>query len=258
MAIGESSNLAQLALSYTYNFDDKIYQDAVCILSVVAQAAIDNAKRKFDIDIPNEIARIKSMLNINQNGLPSFWMITKKDKRKARTNEIRYKRIKENKEKIQKKINVNLKCPMNYLYDLKLNKYRSSQETIPFEKFFINHELKNDFKKARKIEELIEKYSFKLNAVKMSDESLYESDDDLLLRADFDKLVQDIRTIGISRNYIGFMSYLIKRAFKFGGVKRTVSTLQSQTDKNKSTLLKVLYECNKSLFLRCFLNELKK
>ena len=48
------------------------------------QAAIDNAKRKFDIDIPNEIARIKSMLNINQNGLPSFWMINKKGNKKLK------------------------------------------------------------------------------------------------------------------------------------------------------------------------------
>ena len=39
LAIGESSNLAQLALSYSYNFDDKKYIDYVCILSVIAQVA---------------------------------------------------------------------------------------------------------------------------------------------------------------------------------------------------------------------------
>lgn len=36
LAIGESSNAAQLALTYSYNFEDKKYTDAVCILSVVA------------------------------------------------------------------------------------------------------------------------------------------------------------------------------------------------------------------------------
>lgn len=36
MAIGQSSNLAQLALTYTYNFEDKKYFDYVCILSVLA------------------------------------------------------------------------------------------------------------------------------------------------------------------------------------------------------------------------------
>jgi len=35
-AIGESSNLAQIALTYTYNFSDKKYSDYVCILSVLA------------------------------------------------------------------------------------------------------------------------------------------------------------------------------------------------------------------------------
>ena len=34
--IGESSNLAQLDLTYSYNFTDKKYQDYVCILSVLA------------------------------------------------------------------------------------------------------------------------------------------------------------------------------------------------------------------------------
>ena len=78
MAIGESSNLAQLALTYTYNFNEQKYQDYVSILSVIAQLAIDSAKRSFDIDIPKEIARIKKDMEIEQNGLPYFWQITKK------------------------------------------------------------------------------------------------------------------------------------------------------------------------------------
>lgn len=36
LTIGESSNLAQICLSYSYNFTDKKYQDYVCILSVLA------------------------------------------------------------------------------------------------------------------------------------------------------------------------------------------------------------------------------
>ena len=36
LTIGESSNLAQICLSYSYNFKDKKYQDYVCILSVLA------------------------------------------------------------------------------------------------------------------------------------------------------------------------------------------------------------------------------
>ena len=53
--IGESSNLAQVAQTYACNFADTKYDDYVCILSVLAQVAIDSAKRQFDIDIMEEI-----------------------------------------------------------------------------------------------------------------------------------------------------------------------------------------------------------
>ncbi len=36
MAIGESSNLAQLCLSYSYTYPDQKYLDYTCILSVLA------------------------------------------------------------------------------------------------------------------------------------------------------------------------------------------------------------------------------
>jgi hypothetical protein len=39
LAIGSSSNLAQICLTYMYNFDDQIYEDYLCILSVLAQVA---------------------------------------------------------------------------------------------------------------------------------------------------------------------------------------------------------------------------
>lgn len=36
LAIGESSNLAQICLTYTYNYNDEKYNDYVCILAVMA------------------------------------------------------------------------------------------------------------------------------------------------------------------------------------------------------------------------------
>ncbi len=96
LAIGESSNLAQVCLTYTYNFEDSKYDDYVCILSVLAQVAIDNAKRRFDIDLTKEIASIKSDMNIKNNGYPAFWSIIRKDFNK-------------------KRINKKLICPMNYI-----------------------------------------------------------------------------------------------------------------------------------------------
>ena len=77
--IGESSNLAQIAQTYDCTFDDEKYKDYVCILSVLAQIAIDNAKRRFDIDVGAEIQRIKRDMDITTNKYPIFWRLIKKD-----------------------------------------------------------------------------------------------------------------------------------------------------------------------------------
>ena len=251
LAIGESSNLAQLALTYTYNFDNPKYQDISCILSVVAQLAIDSAKRKFDVDIPAEIKYLKSQLDIEQNGLPYFWQITKKDKRKARTNEQRRKMIKDNKEKIEKKINPKLVCPMNYMYSLDLSKYKSDIKTIPIEQFLVPTFAPTNRKKNAKIEKLIEKYAFTITEAEIQDTDWYDGTN-ILLMDNFEELVKDIRQTGISGNYIGLMQWLINRAFR---ISEQTKNSKSKTNVNKPILMKVLYEVNPDAFLSCFTKE---
>ena len=51
----------------------------MCILSVLAQVSIDSAKRRYDIDISDEIKRIKKDMNIKENGYPVFWTHIRKD-----------------------------------------------------------------------------------------------------------------------------------------------------------------------------------
>ena len=251
LAIGESSNLAQLCLTYTYNYDDIKYQNYVCILSVVAQIAIDNAKRKYDIDLNKEIARIKDDMNISENQLPKFWMITKKDKRKARTDEARKQRDKKNREKIRNNINDDLVCPMNYLYKLGLGMSRDSSSTISMDKFWIKHEMDVHHRHSEKVEKMIQKYSLDLYNYNVSDDC--DNEEYFLLRSDFDNLVDDIRQTYISKNYQGLMSWLINRAFGIGsGVKGKRNTMDSRLYKNRSLLLKVLYTVNKKAFLACF------
>ena len=253
LAIGESSNLAQLCLTYSYNYGDKKYIDYVCILSVLAQVAIDNAKRKFDIDLTNEIKYIKDNMDIQRNGLPYFWEITKKDKRKARTDEIRKLRNKQNKEKIRERINPSLVCPMNYLYRLKPKKFRNEHETIPIKDFFINYISKKNIRKSKRVEDLIEKYSIDLHNFYMNNctlETEYDFEDELLTTLKFEELIKDIRSVYISNNYSGLMSWLINRAFKITNqVKGNIDTV---LDKNRVVLLKTLYAVNKDAFLSCF------
>lgn len=127
-AIGISSNVAQLAQTYTYNFNEQKYKGYVCILSVLAQIAIDSAKRAFDIDINLEIDRISKDMNISNIGYPSFWKPIQ-DK----------KRIKQKRKLFPiTSINKSLVCPMNYLLGLNFNTNRSSLSTLPMNYFLIN------------------------------------------------------------------------------------------------------------------------
>lgn len=236
LAIGEASNLAQLALTYQYNFEDNKYNDYVCILSVLAQVAIDNAKRKYDIDLNKEIKRIKKDMNIKENGYPMFWSY-----------------IKEN---FSGKINEELNCPMNYLCELEFEDSRSNEETLPMEYFFKKFDLKENRRKSKKVENLIEKYSlFQFNTLQIYEKNK-ENDDYLLLINDFDKMINDIKNIYISNDYIGLFSWLINRAFKIGsGVKRNKGVINSNTEFNKSVLLKTLYIINKNNLLEVFSNN---
>lgn len=231
-AIGESSNLAQIALTYTYNFSDKKYNDYVCILSVLAQAAIDNAKRKFDVDITSEIKRIKTDMNVKQNGYPAFWAIIRKDFDK-------------------KKINYSLDCPMNRLCAKKLKKYRSSDGTIPMEEFFHSYALEENRRKCKKVEDLIIKYKLDLlNSGK-------EKEDYLILREDFDKLMNDINQLYLSKSYLGLSSWLIDRAFCItpyakACANRKNKPTDSKTRSNKALLLKVLFRISPNSVLSVF------
>lgn len=229
--IGESSNLAQIAQTYTYNFNDKKFDDYVCILSVLAQVAIDNAKRRFDIDLPVEIKRIKDDMEITKNKYPKFWKVIKRGFK-------------------QKNINPDLKCPMNYLCDLELDKFRSPSSTLPMSNFFIKHELDIHRRTSKKVEELISNFSLNLLDVQKNDSV---TDDDLLLiRSDFDLLVNEIQSLNISSNYLGLMSWLLDRAFLITPNVSRNKMLNTKLHKNRSILISVLYTVNQKTFLNCF------
>lgn len=239
-AIGESSNLAQICLTYTYNFPDQKYKDYVCILSVLAQCAIDNAKRTFDIDLVEEIKRIKEDMEINIHKYPVFWGLIRPKFNRS-------------------KINTDLTCPMNYIHGIKVNSFRSHSSTLPMSEFFIPHEMTEHRRKSKKVEDLIQKYSFnlydtyqsKLNDNTSGDET--NIDKSLILRADFDQLIEDIRQTTISSNYVGMMSWLLDRAFCITlGAKKNQKNSTSTLSNNKSLLIKTLYTVNPKVFLSCF------
>ena len=225
LAIGESSNLAQLALTYTYNYDDQKYKDYVCILSVLAQVSIDSAKRRYDIDIANEIRRIKRDMNIQEYGYPKFWLNIRSGFNKD-------------------KINYDLSCPMNELSNVRFKGASVRKGVLPISHFLNKYEIKGSRRGSRKVEKIIEKYSLELLASQFSDEDEY-----LLLRSDFDEMIEDIKRVHISKQYLSLMSWLVQRAFL---LTPQAYNSHSQTHRNKSILLKTLYEVNPSCLLQVF------
>lgn len=236
LAIGESSNLAQLALTYTYNFEDEKFDDYVCILSTIAQIAIDNAKRSYDIDIANEIKRIKSNMDIKINGYPKFWK------------DIRY----DFKKKNHHKVNYELECPMNYLSEIKHIKYTPEESTLPLNHFFQRFELEQTRRKSKRVERMIEDFS--LDVYKTQSGC---NEDYILLRNDFEELIERIRQTYISREYKGLMSWLIDRAFN---ITPKVQSQEAMTNlrHNRTILFKTLYEINPRNFLEIFAKNVQK
>ena len=225
LAIGESSNLAQLALTYTYNFPDKKYIDYVCILSVLAQVSIDSAKRRYDIDISDEIKRIKKDMDVDVNGYPLFWKHIRRDFNRD-------------------KINEELVCPMNVLSHIKFKNAPIKKGVLPVGYFLQEYELKESRRTSRRVEKIIEKYSLELLNSQLNNDDEY-----FLLRNDFEDMIKDIRKIYMSKEYLGLMSWLIIRAFRL-----TPQSYQSfaKTYKNKAILLKTLYNVNPQCFLQVF------
>ena len=255
MSIGTSSNLAQIALSYSYSFSNQKYKDYVCILSVLAQCAIDNAKRTFDINLNEEIDRIQRDMDINVNGYPIFWKAIKKknDKRNGvKLSELTDRQI----QRRNSMYNPEIICPMNSLYNMNINPRIASNSSIyPIDKFLNSYDLDISKTKSKKVEELIIKYSLRIfNYNKDNEIDDTENEEKyLLLNSDFDQLIKDIREITFGKKYLGLMSYLINRAFvSTSGIKHSGRPIKTNLNKNRPLLLKTLYELNSKQFLKCF------
>ena len=80
-------------------------------------------------------------------------------------------------------------------------------------------------------------------------------EDYLLLKSNFDDLISDISKIHISSSYEALFYWLLNRAFVLGSgakSKKTSGQMVSKTEKNKSLLIKTLYNINKKALLNCF------
>lgn len=234
--IGESTNVAQACLSYWYTTNDDKYAAFADQLAVLCQCSIDGTKRAYHVSVSNEVKRIKEEISLKQIGYPLFWGDIRKDYDKSR-------------------INRNLKCPMNYVHSLKVGRAEFKNDTLPIGDFFINCDNEETKKKSKRIEELIEKYSLEVYDYQKDKKRCKDKDENdyILLRIDYENLLEDIKRISLPKKYVGLMAWLINRCFIMTpNMSSNKDKIQSRLSKNRPLLLKILYDLNPDLLLKCF------
>lgn len=224
-AIGLSSNMAQIAQSFYWDNGNKELSDICCILSVVAQIAIDSAKREFKVNINTEIDRI--------NKLPC--MSIKKDKYKAKPLFMA-----EFKKDINKEALVNCNCPMNYLQEALKNVERTKySKTIDTKEFVVKVAGKANEKQMKKVEELITEYDANIKE-KINNETDKDKKFKLMCKEQ-DDLVLEIAKIKMSAKT---MNRIISKAIDEKGVY-SCSHL-------KNRILSVMFKTNPNSFIKNF------
>lgn len=238
-AIGEASNTAQLALSYYYDSGgvNRELEDVFIICSVLAQAAIDSAKRIYDVNVNSELSRL-SRLPCMQPGdgrkYPVFYAEVQKQKSAGR------KKKKEINESEIRKFN----CPMEILADIieeNVIDLRKHKELIT-NTYSLNTVFQykagriRDSKQYKKVISIVKEYDREVDRLDKNNDDYADKVSSL-----FDSCMTKLRNLTINRST---MSSLITYAFtQNGGIQ--------------DRLLTVLYDKDQKKFLECFKKSAK-
>ena len=260
IGIGWSSNLAQLAMTYYWTNPTQELYDNFIILSVLAQVIIDGCKREYEIDGIEEINRIQKMdcmslyrTTINEDNkskkikcdLPKFMKYTKEVKYTKNGVELPYSTVKENKNKILRRINYDLVCPMNWLQEV-LDEIPpiSSTNTTPTKDFFIKMVGKPNHHQITKIKRMVNEYDLFIKNHR--DEENYQK-----ILEEFDKLVENVKKIKVGN--LVTINRLIESAL---GLENPYGRpIDKSTSKYTRKMLNLLYKMNKDKFLNNFVSE---
>lgn len=266
LSIGESSNLAQLAMTYYWtNRNNTVLYDNFIILSVLAQVAIDSCKREYEVDPMVEIERIKSMecMNITReevrsNGkikkvkydLPKFMKYTKEIKYSKNGKEIPYEEVKEKKDKINKRINESLICPMNWLEDV-LDGIKSIDNSIstPTENYFVKMNGLGNNRQMSKIRNIVEEYDsfIKYNILNSeNEESCYAN-----MTEKTKDVIENLKKIRIGNMVT--INRLIETSLGIEKINNNKNTRNHNDFKYTRMILNILYRMDKSKFLINFI-----
>lgn len=262
-AIGGSSDTAQLAQSYywdkinkgkTIETDDECrqyYENAV-ILAVAAQLAIDGCKRLYEVDVNNDITRIRSQSCMKKiKDYPEFIKWTKEIPVTKNGKERPQEEIKKEKNAIKRRINNTIICPMNWLQE-SLDKIQGAERRniIDTSNFFVRITGQADHRQASKIRKIVEDYDGYTRRILLLIQDNPESDDyaDLLM-VKSNQVIDEIKKLKISKYT---MNKLIGSVL---GVDWGVRSDRRYKDASKYVrkILAILYKANKERFLNNFI-----
>lgn len=260
--IGESSNLAQLALSYFWTEKAKpeekqnkeklkdLYDNFV-ILAVLAQIAIDSCKREYAVKVRDEINRIRAMSCMkHDNPFPEFMENVKEVKLTKNGKERKYEDVKKEKQTIKKKVGYEYVCPMNTLNKL-LNKI---QGISLVDKIDISYFLKTESgslvneKQTTKLLELISDYD--KYSISFFNKEREEQDFDEIID-ETKKVINELKKMKISKRT---MNYIIHAAMGDDNYTDKNNSKYKIYKKNRRKILNFIYASNPQEFLKHFQN----
>ncbi len=233
-AIGEASNIAQLALSYYYDGGgvDRNLEDVFIICSVLAQVAIDSAKRVFDINVNSELSRLGSLPCMQPKDgkkYPVFYAGVQEQKNSGK------KQKKEIKECEMREFN----CAMEILADIiekNVIDLRKHKELVPYTcslstVFQYKADRIRDSKQYKKVISIVQEYDREAGKLDTSKSDYSRNIDNL-----FDNCMEKLKNLSINEST---MCSLIAYAF-------------AQNGDVCDRLLTVLYDKDREKFLSCF------
>ena len=257
IGIGESSNLAQLAMTYYWTEPTRELYDNFVILSVLAQVIIDGCKREYEVDALDEIKRIKKLNCMNRfieienddgniikqkMDFPEFMRYTRKISYTKNGKEIEKDIVNEQKNRLNNRICSDLICPMNALQIvLEEIKRSSTKDSIPTKEFIIDVKGKANPKQLNKILE----YAKELDLLSKSN----MSDEDIIAYSErFDEILSELKKMKIRNPKT--MNRLIVIALDTCKLGR-----KKEYSKYTRNLLNLLYNMDKEAFLSNFIKK---
>lgn len=240
-AVGYASNIAQLALSYYYDGggNDREIEDIFIICSVLAQVAIDSAKRNFEIEVEPELSKISHFACMKHKPqYPRFYAGVQKLKAKY----SKRRRV----EMLDSDIG-DFNCPMDIIYriidkeviDLRKNK-NLIEETISLGTLVADAvDIENvDRKQRQKVISIVNDYSKVVGSVNRE-----QKDYQNVREREFNTCMMKLKNMTIKRNV---MHSLIQYAF------------ERENAKIRDNLLTVLFDKDQNIFLQYFKKTEKK